>query len=139
MRAKIPELRSAVAHDDETFRKTYEYTHKLLLNHGSRVLHTETAIEYWQLLLEKRWPSHFHLWLKFLILPDNNSDSHVEGEEKKPEEEKKPVYRVKNIAKDAWIMLYPFVVLTKKDPELRNYDPTGMCFSFDLAKSKILR
>lgn len=103
MRAKIPELRQAILNDEATFKRVYLFTYAFLRPSGQKSLPLETAIDYWKLLLGRRWKGHIYSWIEFL------------------EKEYK-----KSIAKDTWNMLYEFVGLCNIDPELKGYDEEGM-------------
>lgn len=127
MRAKVPELRIAMANDEETFKKVYKYTFRLVRPSAARSLPHEVAIAYWALLLGNRWDSHFKYWIKFITLPPPP----------KPEDNKKPDTKVppaqtekkrvgpESIAMDTWVMLYYFIGLCKTDPEFKTYNPEG--------------
>lgn len=103
MRAKIPELRQSILNDEATFKRVYLFTYAFLRPSGQKSLPLETAIDYWKLLLGRRWKGHIDSWIEFL-----------ENEYKK------------SIAKDTWNMLYEFVGLCNADPELKGYDEEGM-------------
>lgn len=83
------------------FQKIYKFTYGFLLQEGQRVLPQETAVDYWRLLLTDKY-EHLDKWLAFVT-------------------EK---YK-RNISKDAWNMLYEFMLFQMKDPSLESYDEDG--------------
>ncbi|KAF8425181.1 Cullin binding-domain-containing protein [Tirmania nivea] len=102
MRAKIPELRNNISNDEATFKRVYLFTYTFARPPGQKSLPLDTAIEYWKLLLGRKWKTHINLWIEFL------------------EKEYK-----RSIAKDTWNMLYDFMGLCNNDPELKSYDEEG--------------
>lgn len=103
MRAKVPELRNNITNDEATFKRVYLFTYTFARPPGQKSLPLDTAIEYWKLLLGRRWKAHINLWIEFL------------------EKEYK-----RSIAKDTWNMLYEFMGLCNNDPELKSYNEEGM-------------
>ncbi|AOW07726.1 defective in cullin neddylation protein 1 [Yarrowia lipolytica] len=83
------------------FQKIYKFTYGFLLQEGQRVLPQETAVDYWRLLLTGKY-EHLDKWLSFVT-------------------EK---YK-RNISRDAWNMLYEFMLFQAKDPSLESYDEDG--------------
>ncbi|KAI5811133.1 Cullin binding-domain-containing protein [Peziza echinospora] len=102
MRAKIPDLRNIILTDEARFKRVYLFTFNFARAANQKSLPLDTAIEYWKLLLGKKWKSHIDLWIEFLQRD----------------------YK-KSIAKDTWNMLYDFVPLCEQDPELKEYDEEG--------------
>lgn len=83
------------------FQKIYRFTYGFLLQEGQRVLPQDIAVEYWKLLLPGKYEG-LDQWLTFVT----------------------DVYK-RNISKDAWNMLYEFILYQAKDPSLENYDEDG--------------
>ncbi|KAA8914823.1 Cullin binding-domain-containing protein [Sphaerosporella brunnea] len=102
MRAIVPALRHSLHADETTFKRVYMFTFAFARTQGQKSLPLEVAIEYWKLLLGKRFEALFPTWIEFL-----------ENEYKR------------TISKDTWNCMYDFVQLAQKDPDLATYDVDG--------------
>jgi DCN1-like protein 1/2 len=102
IRAQVPALRESLHTDDEVFKRVYMFTFAFARSPGQKSLPLEVALEYWKLLLRKRFEKHLPTWIEFL-----------ETEYKKA------------ISKDTWNCMYDFVQLAKEDQSLNSYDLDG--------------
>ncbi|KAI5843693.1 Cullin binding-domain-containing protein [Tricharina praecox] len=102
MRARVPALRQLLGTDEEVFKRVYMHTFALARTQGQKSLLLETAIEYWKLLLNKRFEAQLPVWIEFL----------------------QKEYR-KSVSKDTWNCMYDFIQLAQKDPGLKTYDVDG--------------
>lgn len=105
MRARVPALRQLLGTDEEVFKRVYMHTFALARTQGQKSLLLETAIEYWKLLLNKRFEAQLPVWIEFL----------------------QKEYR-KSVSKDTWNCMYDFIQLAQKDPGLKTYDVDGLLF-----------
>lgn len=102
MRARVPALRRSLSSEEEVFKRVYMYTFALARSPGQKSLLLETAIEYWKLLLNKRFEAQLPVWIEFLEKEYG-----------------------KAISKDTWNCMYDFVLLVQRDPTLKTYDVDG--------------
>ncbi|KAL7271441.1 Scaffold-type E3 ligase [Rhizina undulata] len=100
MRLKTPSIRASLG-DEAIYKRVYLYTFAFARTPGQKSLPLETAVEYWKLLLNRKFKL-LDLWIEFL--------TNVWG---------------KSIAKDTWVCLWDFVKLAEKDPALAGYDVDG--------------
>ncbi|KAG7697221.1 hypothetical protein KL951_002583 [Ogataea haglerorum] len=93
------ELAIKLAEDEEYFKKVYQFTYKFILEKNERNVPTETAVEYWNLMLPQTYKPELETFVRFL-----KETGH------------------KGITKDQWNMLYPFLKTYHEDNKLSNYD-----------------
>ncbi|KAH3662345.1 hypothetical protein OGAPHI_005597 [Ogataea philodendri] len=85
--------------EESYFKKVYQFTYKFILEKNQRNVPTESAIEYWNLMIPEEYKKELDTFIKFLEIKDH-----------------------KGITKDQWNMLYPFLKTYHEDPKLSNYD-----------------
>ncbi|KAK9243725.1 Cullin binding-domain-containing protein [Lipomyces tetrasporus] len=105
MKKAVESLSTDLANDPAFFKQVYKFTFGFVRPQGQRILPLDTAVEYWKLLLEDKFPSQdlFCKWITFVT-----------------EEHKKAV------PKDTWNMLLDFVVnVLGSDNGLDSYDAEG--------------
>ncbi|KAK9318868.1 Cullin binding-domain-containing protein [Lipomyces orientalis] len=105
MKKAVESLSTDLANDPAFFKQVYRFTFGFVRPQGQRVLPLDTAVEYWKLLLEDKFPSEdlFCKWITF-----------VTAEHKKA------------VPKDTWNMLLDFVVnVLGPDNGLDSYDAEG--------------
>ncbi|KAK9365545.1 Cullin binding-domain-containing protein [Lipomyces kononenkoae] len=105
MKKAVESLSADLGNDPAFFKEVYKYTFSFVRPQGQRVLPLDTAVEYWKLLLEDKFPSQELLgkWITFVT-----------------EEHRKAV------PKDTWNMLLDFVVnVLESEDGLDTYDAEG--------------
>ena len=103
MKKKIERLRLDFEENDAFFKKVYQFVFLFIRSEGKRALEQDVAIEYWSMLLSKRF-ALLDDWLAFLE-KRNELDN-----------QKRPVQ------KDTWNMLLEFSNYVDTDPQLDKYD-----------------
>ncbi|KAK9481029.1 Cullin binding-domain-containing protein [Lipomyces japonicus] len=105
MKSAVDKIRTDFENDQTFFKQVYLFTFPYIRPEGTRVVQLEAAIDYWDLLLKRLFPSEevYDKWIKYL------------NEEYK-----------RSISKDTWNSLYDFVVNVLGSTDgLEQYDAEG--------------
>lgn len=100
LKASVEQLRNKMNDDLSYFTEVYRFTFGFnMQERGQRMLSTETAVEYWKLLLTGKF-ALLDQWVDFVLT----------------------VHNKKSISKDTWNMIWDFAKYQKTDPDLSQYD-----------------
>lgn len=96
---RLNSLEQEITKDNNKMKDLYNFTFDYAKNAGQKNVDLDIAIEYWKILLGKRF-KHLNLWCEYL-----------------QEFHKKP------ISKDTWMLLFDFICLINES--MSNYDEEG--------------
>lgn len=97
--SRLASLEQEITKDQNKMKELYNFSFEYAKNAGQKSVDLEIAIEYWKILLGKKF-KHLNLWFEYL-----------ETFHKKP------------ISRDTWMLLYDFVHLINEP--MTNYDEEG--------------